>query len=75
MSILIARFFWNAIVLVGKLEEFRIYYNACQVYRLLDGDPPARMRRYALPYAGQVRVLYLEITLSRTVYSKTPIAA
>jgi putative transposase len=36
-------FFWNAIDLERKLDEFRHYYNAYRVHRSLDGiTPPKR---------------------------------
>ena len=35
-------FFWNAIDLVRKLEEFKDYYNAERVHRPLGGSTPAR---------------------------------
>ena len=35
-------FFWNAVDLVRKLDEFRDYYNAHRVHRSLDGTTPAQ---------------------------------
>ena len=35
-------FFWNAVELGRKLEEFRIYYNAHRVHRSLGGHTPAQ---------------------------------
>ena len=35
-------FFWNAIDLVRKLEEFKVYYNAQRVHRALAGSTPAQ---------------------------------
>ena len=35
-------FFWNAVVLVRKLDEFRHFYNAHRVHRSLDGTTPAQ---------------------------------
>lgn len=34
-------FFWNAIDLYRKLEDFRIYYNGYRVHRSLNGTTPA----------------------------------
>jgi hypothetical protein len=33
-------FFWNAVDLARKLEEFGDYYNAYRVHRSLDGTMP-----------------------------------
>ncbi|MGZ5126333.1 MAG: integrase core domain-containing protein, partial [Burkholderiales bacterium] len=35
-------FFWNALDLARKLDEFRTYYNAHRVHRSLNGTPPAQ---------------------------------
>ena len=35
-------FFWNAVDLERKLDEFRDYYNAYRVHRSLDGITPAK---------------------------------
>ena len=35
-------FFWNAVDLARKLDEFRDYYNAHRVHRSLDGTTPAQ---------------------------------
>jgi transposase InsO family protein len=35
-------FFWNAVDLARKLDEFRDYYNAYRVHRSLDGITPAK---------------------------------
>ncbi|MGH8508133.1 MAG: integrase core domain-containing protein [Gammaproteobacteria bacterium] len=35
-------FFWNAVDLAQKLDEFRNYYNAHRVHRSLDGSTPAQ---------------------------------
>jgi len=42
-------FFWNAIDLARKLDEFRDYYNAHRVHRSLDGTPPAQRAGAASP--------------------------
>ncbi|MDH3281549.1 MAG: hypothetical protein OEQ18_10525 [Gammaproteobacteria bacterium] len=34
-------FFWNAVALARKLDEFRAYYNVHCVHRALDGATPA----------------------------------
>ena len=34
-------FFWNAMDLIRKLDEFKDYYNAHRVHRSLDGVTPA----------------------------------
>jgi transposase InsO family protein len=38
-------FFWNAIDLVRKSEEFKDYYNAERVHRALGGSTPAQRAR------------------------------
>ena len=35
-------FFWNAVDLARKLDEFRDYYNAHRVHRSLEGITPAQ---------------------------------
>jgi putative transposase len=35
-------FFWNAVDLARKLDDFRTYYNAYRVHRALDGVTPAQ---------------------------------
>ena len=35
-------FFWNAVYLVRKLDEFRDYYNAHRIHRSLGGTMPAQ---------------------------------
>ena len=35
-------FFWNAVDLARKLDEFRDYYNVHRVHRSLDGITPAK---------------------------------
>jgi hypothetical protein len=35
-------FFWNAVDLARKLDDFRAYYNAYRVHRSLDGVTPAQ---------------------------------
>jgi transposase InsO family protein len=39
-------FFWNAVDLQRKLDEFRDYYNAHRVHRSLDGITPANARAH-----------------------------
>jgi transposase InsO family protein len=34
-------FFWNAVDLASKLDDFQSYYNAYRVHRSLDGNTPA----------------------------------
>lgn len=34
-------FFWNAVDLARKLDDFQTYYNAYRVHRSLDGVTPA----------------------------------
>jgi putative transposase len=43
------QFFWNAIDLSQKLEEFKTYYNAHRVHRTLDGNTPAFRAGSTLP--------------------------
>ena len=42
-------FFWNAVDLVHKLDEFRDYYNAHRVHRSLGGATPAQRAGAPLP--------------------------
>jgi putative transposase len=42
-------FFWNAVDLARKLNEFRDYYNAHRVHRSLDGSTPAQRARASPP--------------------------
>ena len=42
-------FFWNAVDLARKLDEFRDYYNAHRVHRSLDGTTPAQRAGASAP--------------------------
>ena len=42
-------FFWNAVDLARKLDEFRDYYNVRRVHRSLDGTTPAQRAGAASP--------------------------
>ncbi|TMH36871.1 MAG: transposase, partial [Betaproteobacteria bacterium] len=44
-------FFWNAMDLTRKLEEFGDYYNAHRVHRTLAGSTPTQRGRSALPHS------------------------
>jgi putative transposase len=42
-------FFWNAVDLARKLDQFRDYYNAHRVHRSLDGTTPAQRAGASAP--------------------------
>ena len=48
MSTLIGYFFWNAVDLLRKLNEYKDYYNAYRVHRSLGGHDARAMRRRIL---------------------------
>jgi transposase InsO family protein len=47
-------FFWNAVDLARKLNEFRDYYNAHRVHRSLDGTTPAQRAGASSPAPGSL---------------------
>jgi putative transposase len=66
-------FFWNAIDLARKLDEFRDYYNAYRVHRSLDGTTPAQCAGVPSPSSATFEQ-YVWQRHCRGLF-KTPIAA
>src|SRR6266853_876083 len=66
-------FFWNALDLKSKLDDFRIYYNAHRVHRALDGTTPLQRAGASSP-APAALTLYAWQQHCRGLF-QTPIPA
>jgi transposase InsO family protein len=66
-------FFWNAVDLARKLNDFRAYYNAYRVHRSLDGVTPAR--RAGVPSAAAAKLDSYTWKLHCRGLFRTPIPA
>ena len=57
-------FFWNAVDLASKLDDFQTYYNAYRVHRSLDGVTPVQRAGAPSPASAKLDFLRLETPLS-----------
>ena len=49
-------FFWNAVDLARKLDQFKVYYNAHRVHRSLSGETAAKHVGAPLPTPAKLAI-------------------